>query len=108
MPTLTVVAGQNGSGKSTFVQAHRLDTIDPDILTRELGQGYNDAANLAGARSAVKAQQKALEEGRSFGVETTLAARQPLTLMEKAKAQGYRGVLGVLGATPGRRYAAQD
>lgn len=89
MPTLTVIAGQNGAGKSTLVKAHRINTIDPDEMAQELGQGYSDAANIGGARAALKAQRTALKEGRSFGVETTLAGKQPLELMDKAKEQGY-------------------
>lgn len=89
MPTLTVIAGQNGSGKSTLVQAHQLVTIDPDRIALSYGQGFTDAANSQAAREALRLQAQALRKRESFGIETTLAARQPIRRMQEARELGY-------------------
>ncbi|QLG13319.1 zeta toxin family protein (plasmid) [Deinococcus sp. D7000] len=89
MPVLTVIAGQNGSGKSTLVQAHRLQTIDPDRLARGYGQGFSNAANARAAREALHLQAQALAGRQSFGIETTLAGKQPLRRMEEAREAEY-------------------
>ncbi|OLV17140.1 zeta toxin family protein [Deinococcus marmoris] len=101
MPTLTVIAGENGAGKSTLVKARGLQTIDPDQLTGAQGRGFNNAANVGGARAALQAQEAALAQRQSFAVETTLSARQPLTLMDRARAQGYDVHLAFIIPHPG-------
>lgn len=93
MPTLTVIAGQNGSGKSTLVQAHQLVTIDPDRIAQSYGQGFTDAANSQAAREALRLQAQALSYRESFGIETTLAARQPIRRMQEARELGYQVTL---------------
>ncbi len=47
MPTLTLIAGANGSGKSTFVRAIALPSIDPDRIAASYGEGFTPAAPLA-------------------------------------------------------------
>lgn len=90
MPTLTVVAGPNGSGKSTFAQAMKLKTIDPDRLAAGYGQGFTPEANLRASREALEIMQDRLAGRQSFAIETTLAGRQPLRLMDQAVEAGYR------------------
>jgi len=90
MAVLTVIAGPNGSGKSTFVQAVGLSSIDPDRLAAGYGEGFTQAANLRAAREAITLIGERLESRQSFAIETTLAGRQPLRLMEQAQEAGYR------------------
>lgn len=91
-PTLYVVAGPNGCGKSTFTQSRfrALSVIDPDAIARRLASEIpTDVAGAAG-REAIMEQRRAIKSGQSFAVETTLSGRRVLRLMEKAKAAGYR------------------
>ncbi|BDP40818.1 hypothetical protein DAETH_07870 [Deinococcus aetherius] len=80
MPVLTVVAVPNGSGNSTFVQAMRFRSIDPDRLTAGYGEGFTPEANLRASRETLRLMQEHLEGQHNFVVETTLAGRQPLRL----------------------------
>ncbi len=87
MPTLVVVAGPNGCGKSTLTRTrwfHGVEVIDPDALA--------DAPGAAG-REALRRRRTAIAEGRTLAVETTLAGSGPLRLMETARSAGYRVVL---------------
>lgn len=90
MPVLTVIAGANGSGKSTFVAAMNLASIDPDRLAAGYGEGFTDAANLRAAREALSLIAERLQQRQSLVIETTLAGRQPLRLMTQAREMEYQ------------------
>lgn len=90
MPVLTVIAGANGSGKSTFVAAMNLASIDPDRLAASYGEGFTDAANLRAAREALNLIAERVRQRQNLVIETTLAGRQPLRLMAQARAAGYQ------------------
>jgi predicted ABC-type ATPase len=96
MPTLTMIAGPNGSGKSTYAQAVHLESIDPDRIAAGYDLGFTPEANLRASREALTLMQLCLKEGHSFAVETTLAGRQPLRLMDQAIKAGYNVHLAVI------------
>ena len=92
MPTLLVVAGPNGCGKSTLTRMrafHRLDIIDPDAIARDMPTGGPGQA----AREALRRRWDALAAGRSHVVETTLAGSGVLRHMAAARRVGCRIVL---------------
>lgn len=92
MPTLFVVAGPNGCGKSTLTRMsgfRGLDIIDPDAIARSMTPG--NAAHAA--REALHRRRDALAASRSHLVETTLAGSGILRHMEAARRVGYRIVL---------------
>jgi predicted ABC-type ATPase len=89
MALLTVIAGPNGGGKSTFARALKLPSIDPDRIAASYGEGFTDRANVRGAREALQLTAKRLERREHLIVETTLAGRQPLRLMAQARKAGY-------------------
>ncbi len=92
MPTLLVVAGPNGCGKSTLTRMsgfRGLDIIDPDAIARDMTTGGPAHAG----REALRRRQAALGAGRAHLVETTLAGSGILRHMTAARRQGYRIVL---------------
>ena len=92
MPTLHVVAGPNGCGKSTLTRTtwfRGIEVIDPDKLTRNMMAGHPARA----AREALRLRQAALSVGRTLAVETTLAGTGVFRFMEVARQAGYRIVL---------------
>jgi len=89
IPVLTVIAGPNGGGKSTFARALKLPSIDPDRIAAEYGEGFTDSANMRAAREALRLTRERLAQQQSLILETTLAGRQPLRLMGEARAAGY-------------------
>lgn len=90
-----VVAGPNGAGKSTLTRGARnefgLEPIDADAIQRDSGM-----SSAAAWHEALRRCRKAIARRESFLVETTLAGSDPtrpstyLTLMQEAKARGYR------------------
>ena len=88
MPTLVVVAGPNGCGKSTLTRTkwfRGVEVIDPDAIARG---AEGDSLAQAG-REAVRRRREALAAGRTHLVETTLAGNGVLRLMEDARRAGY-------------------
>lgn len=86
MPVLAVIAGPNGSGKTTFSKLwrhclsyplHNFPVSDPDALMAVLTR--NDP--VAAGRLTPTDRQHMLKSGRSFAVETTLAGASTLKLM---------------------------
>lgn len=95
-PVCHIVAGANGSGKSTFAlhflprYAECLEFVNPDLIA--LGLSPFDAT-----RAAVKSGRLVLEriaslsvEKKSFGFESTLAGRGYLALLKRLRSAGYR------------------
>ena len=92
MPTLLVVAGPNGCGKSTLTRTTwfgGVDIIDPDEIARVVTAGDPGRA----AREALRRRQAALGGGRTHLVESTLAGSGILRHMTTARRAGYRVVL---------------
>ena len=92
MPTLYVVAGPNGCGKSTLTRTtwfSGVEVIDPDAIARDTMAGNPGQA----AREALRRRRAAVAAGRTLVVETTLAGSGVLRLMETARKAGYRIVL---------------
>ena len=91
-PTLYVVAGPNGCGKSGFTKARLsgFPVIDPDAIARRLAPEAPQDAAITAAREALREQRAAVAANRPFVVETTLSGGSPVRLMTLAKAKGYR------------------
>ena len=93
MPTLTVIAGPNGSGKTTLTRSvdfeGRERLLDPDTIARGLNPLNPSAAAIAAGREVLKRTADYLNRGLSFAVETTLASRNRVDLIRKAKSRGY-------------------
>lgn len=106
MPVLAVIAGPNGSGKTTFSNLwrhclsyplHNFPVSAPDALMAVLTR--NDP--VAAGRLTPTDRQHMLKSGRSFAVETTLAGASTLKLMRQARERGYSVLLFYIAlATP--------
>lgn len=99
MPTMYIIAGCNGAGKTTAS-----NTILPDILNcRE----FVNADNIAAGLSPFEAEKYAIEAGRlmlkridqlitekvDFAIETTLSSKNYLAKIDKVKENGFRIIL---------------
>lgn len=88
MPTLIVVAGPNGCGKSLFTNTtwfSGIEVVDPDAIAH-----YEKAGDRArAAREALRRRRAAVAGGRSLLVETTLAGYGIFRLIDTARAAGY-------------------
>lgn len=95
MKTLYIIAGCNGAGKTTASY-----TILPEILkckefvnADEIAHGISpfNSENVAFQAGRIMLQRidELLAAGESFSIETTLATRSWVSLINEAKAQGY-------------------
>ena len=92
VPTLHVIAGPNGCGKSTLTRMRgfgSVEAIDPDAIARDPRSRNPGEA----AREALQRRRNALVAGRSHLVETTLAGTGILRHIGAARRSGYRIVL---------------
>jgi predicted ABC-type ATPase len=90
-PTLTLIAGINGAGKSsTYAQMDDDEKnnlgprINPDDLTKSHG------SVIAGGKAAVKLRNQYLSGNKTFHQETTLTGQSILKIIDKAKSKDYK------------------
>jgi predicted ABC-type ATPase len=94
LPILTIIGGPNGSGKSTLTAAEdfegRENLVDPDAIAKRLNPFNPAAAAVAAGRESIGLWRKYIADQVSFAIETTLAGKATITLIEDAKAAGFR------------------
>lgn len=96
-PVLNVIAGPNGSGKTTFArEAQTLgwlegcDYINPDQIAQDEFGSWNDReAVMKAARRAEEMRREAVAAGRSLVFETVFSVRDKLDFLLEARAAGY-------------------
>lgn len=93
-PILTVIAGSNGSGKSTFTRYTQeslgVPVIDPDLEARIIRPDALFTAAIAGGKQALLRARNYLTNNESFAVETTLSGNTYLKMMTQAKQKGWQ------------------
>lgn len=83
-----VVAGPNGSGKTTFTRRFltgKLPVVNPDDIAEQESVG-----SVSAGRLALRRQQALLHAQQSFAFETTLSGRHEIDLMRQAATRGYK------------------
>ena len=96
-PTLCVVAGPNGSGKTTTTVQLLNDEwtadslyINPDNIAQEtFGDWNSPAAVLKAAEMATQQRYECLQQGRDFVFETVFSSAEKLEFLQKAKSAGF-------------------
>lgn len=93
-PIFFVFAGNNGSGKSTFrnliIDKIGIDiNIDPDTIARRLDPENPETKRVSAGKEVIKSVNDFIEEGKDFSIETTLAGKNALRQISKAKEKGY-------------------
>ena len=96
-PTLCVVAGPNGSGKTTTTtqllnNEWAADSlyINPDNIAQEMFGDWNSPeAVLKAAGKATQMRYECLEQGRDFVFETVFSSPEKLEFLKKAKEAGF-------------------
>ena len=96
-PTLCVVAGPNGSGKTTTTvqllnNEWAADSIyiNPDNIAQKVYGDWNSHdAVLKAAEHATRLRYECLEKGKDFVFETVFSSQEKLEFIRKAKAAGF-------------------
>jgi len=89
MPTLYVIAGPNGCGKSTLTRTEYFGNtfmIDPDAIARRQPDGDSIQSP---ARVALAQRRAALESRQTHLIETTLSGKGIFRHVEAARKKGY-------------------
>ncbi len=96
-PTLCVVAGPNGSGRTTTTiqllnNEWAADSlyINPDNIAQEtFGDWNSPEAVLKAAEEATRLRYECLEQGRDFVFETVFSSAEKVEFLHKAKETGF-------------------
>ncbi|TCP25582.1 hypothetical protein EV207_12112 [Scopulibacillus darangshiensis] len=89
-PMMYVFAGNNGSGKSTLrnLLVDKLGieiNVDPDAIARRLEPREPEKKHFAAGKESVKMIYECINKEKSFSIETTLAGKNAINQMIKAK-----------------------
>lgn len=96
-PRMWVVAGANGSGKSTFyrlaLQPLGVRWINADDIARALWPEDPEIHSYAAAAIAAERREASLLAGVDFATETVFSHESKLALLHNARTHGYRVTL---------------
>ncbi len=92
-PVVWILAGPNGSGKTTFYEqflARRLGTyVNPDLMASEMNPADPGSVAWKAARAADERRTALLRTGSSFVTETVFSHESKLAFIAEAKAAGF-------------------
>jgi predicted ABC-type ATPase len=91
-----MLAGPNGVGKTTLAQTHfsdligRGDFLNADEIARKISPSFPDKEAIKAGRKLIFRRNEAINQHRSFVIETTLATRSLLRTVATANEAGYK------------------
>ena len=96
-PILIVIAGPNGSGKTSITNQILLhewkedcEYINPDNIAKDtFGDWNSPEAVMKAAKLATQMREDCINEGKSLIFETVLSADEKVDFIQKAKDKGY-------------------
>ena len=95
MPTLYIIAGPNGVGKTTFAdsylpaEARQLEFVNADLIARGLSPYDPESALVEAGRIALKRTLDLIARKVDFTWETTMSGRSAAGWLSDARAAGY-------------------
>lgn len=96
-PILIIIAGPNGSGKTSITfdilqhdWAKDCEYINPDNIARDIfGDWNSNEAVLKAAQLSTQMREDFITQGKSLVFETVLSAPDKIDFIKKAKNKGY-------------------
>ena len=97
MKTLFIIAGANGSGKTTFAmnfaQLENLKFINADEIAKEYDPNDIQKYKMKAGKKFFEELYLSLHENNSFIIETTLSGKYLVKIIKQAKEQNFKVVL---------------
>ena len=94
---LYIIAGANGSGKSTLASellpSENIEFLNADEVAKEICPENIEAVKIKAGKIVLERLEKLLNGQKSFAIETTLAGKNHIKTIQKAKNLGYYVVL---------------
>lgn len=91
---MVIIAGANGTGKTTFAKSYletqNLPFLNADEIAKELNSSDVNKVQLAASREYFKRLNLFIEQGKSFVVESTISGQGLLKWIEKLKGLDYQ------------------
>jgi len=95
--TLYIIAGANGSGKTTFAMSYshlkNLHFINADEIAKEYDPNDLERYKIKAGKEFFRQLEINFEKNESFIIETTLAGKYLIGVIEKAKRKRFNVVL---------------
>ncbi|NLX41734.1 MAG: AAA family ATPase [Bacteroidales bacterium] len=95
MPSLYIIAGCNGAGKTTASYTILPDMlncdefVNSDEIAKRLSPNNPEESAIRASRLMMERIEELIDKGATFGVETTLATRTLVRVIAEAQKKGY-------------------
>src|SRR5687767_10103992 len=95
-PQINIVAGPNGSGKTTFAESYLVTTLEnavflnPDLIAFGMSPGDSEKASFQAGRVLISEIKGRIEKRESLSFESTLSGKTWFPLLKRAKEDGYQ------------------
>jgi predicted ABC-type ATPase len=95
MSCLYLIAGSNGSGKTTFAReflpqfVHCREFLNADLMAEGISPFDPESAAIRAGRLLLERIKEFAAEKKDFGFETTLAGKSYVNLLRRMKERGY-------------------
>lgn len=89
----TIIAGANGSGKTTFALSYAefsgLEFVNADEIAKTLNREAMDHEKFNAGKIFLRQVEKLLEQKQDLILETTMSGKYLIKIIQKAKQSGY-------------------
>ena len=96
---IQIVAGPNGSGKTTFAETYinnsksNIAFLNPDLIASGFGTNDFEKASFQAGRVLLSEIKDKINKGESFAFESTLSGLTYARIIKQAKLNGYKIII---------------